>query len=95
MGAENLPLEVFDLRTVQHVASRYMDYATPAHKSGYFGEQKVFLFPWPRWKPKLYLSILQPRGLVTVQLSYPVSLRTECCEGYLIRSVDGPLIRSG
>jgi hypothetical protein len=45
MGAENLPLEVFDLRTVQHVASRYMDYATPAHKSGYFGEQKVFLFP--------------------------------------------------
>lgn len=41
MDAENLPLSVFDLRALQWIASRYMDYATPAHKSGYFGEQKV------------------------------------------------------
>jgi hypothetical protein len=37
MGAENLPLPVFDIRAVQRIVSRYMDYATPAHKSGCFG----------------------------------------------------------
>jgi hypothetical protein len=57
MGAENLTLPVFDLRAVQRIASRYMDYATPAHTSR--------------------------------------SLRAECCEGYLIRRIGGPLIRSG
>jgi hypothetical protein len=30
-GAENLPLPGFDPRTIQPVASRYTDYAIPAH----------------------------------------------------------------
>lgn len=46
MGAKNLPLPVFDLRAVQRIASRYMDYATPAYKSGCFGEKKIS-FPLP------------------------------------------------
>ena len=30
-GAENLAILGFDSRTVQHVASRYTDYATPVY----------------------------------------------------------------
>jgi hypothetical protein len=61
MDAENLPLSVFDLRALQRITSRYMDYATPAHKSGYFEEQKVsFSLPLLEAAP-IFLCRPRPR----------------------------------
>jgi len=61
MDAENLPLLVFDLRALQRIASRYMDYATPAHKSGYFGEQEIsFSLPLLEAAP-IFLGRPRPR----------------------------------
>ena len=62
------PWPVFDLRSVQRIASRYMDYATPAHKSGYFGEEKVS-FPLPLLETApIFLG--RPRPRPTTELSW-------------------------
>ena len=68
------PLPVFDPPTVQPVASRYADWAIPAHSKSrpslYNAEKSTLHFPWLRYSIVFLSSVTPPPDSVKLSIQY-------------------------